>query len=191
MPKMSAKHGPQHEKDGWDEFSIAGLGGEPATLTTHKGATTGVHGVGASTVDSVSARNVAIEAHRTGGVHVQPQPATVYHTIVFTIAGTVSTSTNKAPSIIMPYAATIVKAYAYARTAPTGAALIFDINKNGTTIWTTQNNRLQIAAGANTGTQTSFDVTSLAESDRLDIDVDQVGSTVAGADVTVELKVSV
>lgn len=186
-----AIHKTDHEDGGGDEISIAGLLGEPSTLVTHKDLTTGIHGVAASTVDSIAARNTAIESHRADAVHAQPQPATVYHTLFFSIPGAQTTGTNKAPSIIMPYGATIQKAYAYARTAPTGAALIFDINKNGTTIWTTQANRLQIAATANSGTQTSFDVTALAENDRLDLDVDQIGSTIAGSDVTVELKVSV
>lgn len=115
----------------------------------------------------------------------------VYHTIVFTIPDALEVGTNKAPSIVVPYAGTIVKAYAYARTAPTGAALIFDINKNGTTIWSDQGDRIQIAAGANTGTETSFGVSSLVENDRLDIDVDQVGSSVAGSDITVEVKIRV
>lgn len=115
-----------------------------------------------------------------------------YKTVIFCIPGPQTVGSNKAPSIIMPYSATIKKAYAYARTAPTGAALIFDINKDGTSIWNvTQANRVQIAAGANTGTQTSFDTTALAENNRLDVDVDQVGSTVAGSDVTVELKLEV
>lgn len=99
-----------------------------------------------------------------------------------------TTGTNKTNKLIADKAYTISKAYAYAVTAPTGAALIFDINKNGTTIWTTQANRLQVAATANYGTQTSFDVTTLAEGDVLSIDIDQIGSTVSGADITVQLK---
>jgi hypothetical protein len=63
------------------------------------------------------------------------------------------------------------------------------VNKNGSTIWATQANRVQIAAGANTGYQTTFDTTVLAENDRLDVDLDQVGSGTAGADVTLEIVV--
>lgn len=99
--------------------------------------------------------------------------------------------TNKTNVIVIPRAGTIVKVFAYAKTAPTGAALIFDINKNGTSIWnTTPANRIQIAAGANSGTQTSFDTTSLAEGDTITIDIDQIGSTVAGQDITITLKFS-
>ncbi|AMV24177.1 hypothetical protein VT84_07255 [Gemmata sp. SH-PL17] len=64
---------------------------------------------------------------------------------------------------------------------------MFDINVNGATIWSTQANRLKIAAGATSGTQSTFNTTTVAEGDLLTIDVDQVGSTVAGQDVTVYL----
>lgn len=101
----------------------------------------------------------------------------------------VTTGVNKTVIIIVDKAYTINKCYAYAKTGPTGAALIFDINKNGTSIWnSTQANRIQIAAGANYGTQTSFDTTTLAEGDILSIDVDQIGSTVAGNDISVVLR---
>ena len=100
-----------------------------------------------------------------------------------------TTGTSKTNTLVIERACTITKAYAYAKTAPTGTALIFDINKNGTTIWTTQTNRLQIATGSNLGTQTSFDTTSLVENDLLTIDIDQIGSILPGADITVVLKV--
>jgi len=56
-------HAANHENGGSDEINLAGLSGEPAELTTHKDATTGVHGVGASTVDSVADRDAAISTH--------------------------------------------------------------------------------------------------------------------------------
>lgn len=109
-------------------------------------------------------------------------------TPTFTVVGTLSVNTSVGPLLIAPFALTITKAFARSKTAPTGAAIIVDINKNGTSIWNTnQANRLQIAAAANSGSQTSFDTTSLAEGDYLSLDIDQVGSTVAGADLTVEL----
>jgi hypothetical protein len=111
--------------------------------------------------------------------------------VVWSYTGVISAVTNAAPSFIVPFSCTITKAYLYVRTAPTGAAIIVDIHLNGTTIWATQANRVQIAATANTGTQTSFDTTALVENDRLDVDIDQVGSSVAGSDLTIELKVQV
>jgi hypothetical protein len=99
-------------------------------------------------------------------------------------------ATNVSARIDLPFACTIKKARAYAKTAPTGANLIFDINKNGTSIWAaTQANRLTITATNNTGSQTSFDTVALAVDDYLTLDIDQIGSTLAGSDITVELEV--
>jgi hypothetical protein len=43
-----ADHSARHELAGADVLSLAGLSGEPAELTTHKGLTTGVHGAGSN-----------------------------------------------------------------------------------------------------------------------------------------------
>ena len=75
-----------------------------------------------------------------------------------------------------------------AATAPTGASIVVDVNKNGTTIFTTQANRPTVAAAGNVSGQAVPDVTSLAVGDYLTVDIDQVGSTIAGADLVVVLK---
>ena len=85
-----------------------------------------------------------------------------------------------------PFAATILGVSAAVGTAPTGSSLIVDVNKNGTTIFTTQGNRPAIAAGATYAAEvTNMDVTSFAAGDYLTVDIDQIGSTVAGADLVV------
>jgi len=117
------------------------------------------------------------------------------HTLTFSLSayfkqGTLTTSTG---TIRLPIDGTytIVGTRLMVGTAPTGAAIIVDVNKNGTTIYTTQGNRPTIAASANSGGPGSTpDVTSLAAGDYLTVDVDQVGSTVAGADLTVTVIVS-
>lgn len=73
-------------------------------------------------------------------------------------------------------------------TAPTGSGVTVDVNKNGTTIYTTQSARPQIAAGASTATGNSPAVTTLTAGDYLTVDVDAIGSTVAGADLTVAIR---
>jgi hypothetical protein len=113
--------------------------------------------------------------------------AKVTTTLSFAVVGTLAVGTDKAPTILAPCTLTIVKVKLVVKTAPTGAAIIVDVNKNGTTIFTTQGNRPQIAAGATTGDSGTPDVTALAEGDKLTIDVDQIGSTIAGADLTVEV----
>lgn len=76
-------------------------------------------------------------------------------------------------------------------TAPTGASIIVDIKKNGTTMFTTIGNRPTIAAGANSGGPgTAPDVTSLVAGDYVTVDIVQVGSTVAGADLVVSIIVT-
>jgi hypothetical protein len=70
-------------------------------------------------------------------------------------------------------------------TAPTGSAIIVDVNKNASTIWSTQANRVQIAISANVGTQSTFNTTTLANGEYLTVDIDQIGSTTAGADLLV------
>jgi len=72
-------------------------------------------------------------------------------------------------------------------TAPTGAAIIVDVHKNGITIFTTSANRPQIAAGANSGASTTFDVTTLANLEYLTFDIDQVGSIIAGANLVIQI----
>jgi len=95
---------------------------------------------------------------------------------------------NKSAYLVVPFSGEIVKATAYAKTAPTGEVILrIDINKNGTTIWGNQDNRLQFAAGANAATSSTFTTTSVNENDCFTVDVDSVGSTQPGRDITVML----
>jgi Pectate lyase superfamily protein len=113
----------------------------------------------------------------------------------FALAGAQTTGNDKTTNwVIVTRACKITKAFAIAKTGPTGAAMILDIDRstdNGSTwtsIWaSTPSNRVQIAAAAVAGTQTSFDTTLLTEGDVLRIDVPQIGSTIAGSNVTVQL----
>lgn len=75
---------------------------------------------------------------------------------------------------------TISRVSVYSPTAPVGASLIVDCHLNGTTIFTTQANRPQVAAGENSDDSDTPDVTSISRGDRVTLDIDQVGSTTAG-----------
>ncbi|HEY9416462.1 MAG TPA: hypothetical protein VIQ30_17035 [Pseudonocardia sp.] len=67
----------------------------------------------------------------------------------------------------------IVAVRASAGVAPTTAALVVDVNRNGTTIFSTQSNRPSIAIGANTsGKVVPLDVVVIAPGDYLTADVD-------------------
>lgn len=69
-------------------------------------------------------------------------------------------------------------------TAPTGATIICDVNIDGSTIWSTQGNRLTIAANGNTASTTTFNTLVIPDGSYLTVDIDQVGSTEPGADLT-------
>lgn len=82
---------------------------------------------------------------------------------------------------------TIIGAIATVGTAPTGSSIKVDVNKNGTTIFTTQANRPTIAISGNASSIQTPDVTTLSSGDYLTVDIDQIGSTIAGADLTVQV----
>lgn len=74
-------------------------------------------------------------------------------------------------------------------TAPTGSTLIVDINENGTTIMAVT--KLSIDASEKTSTTAASAAvvsdTALADDAEITIDIDQVGSTIAGAGLKVTL----
>ena len=83
----------------------------------------------------------------------------------------------------MPYAMTVTDVRATVTTAPTGANIIVDINDGGTSIMTT--NKLSIDATEKTSTTAAtapgVTDTALADDAEITIDIDQIGSTIAGA----------
>lgn len=87
-------------------------------------------------------------------------------------------------------ALTIIRARIAVGVAPTGSTVIADINRNGTTIFTTQARRPQIAEGSFISPAAVPDVQVLAAGDYMTIDIDQIGSTVAGSDLTATIEVA-
>jgi hypothetical protein len=88
----------------------------------------------------------------------------------------------------MPYAFTLSAVRASVTTAPTGSTLIVDINEGGSTILST---KLSIDASEKTSTTAAsaavISDTALADDAEITIDIDQIGSTVAGAGLKVTL----
>lgn len=82
---------------------------------------------------------------------------------------------------------TIVEARATVTTQPTGASILVDVNKNGTTIFTTQSGRPTVAVSTNTDLSATPDVATLADGDYLTVDIDQIGSTIPGSNLTVQV----
>lgn len=86
-----------------------------------------------------------------------------------------------------PFPMTLTSLRASVKTAPTGAALIVDVNEGGTSLMTT--NKLSIDATEKTSTTAAtphaLTDTALADDAEITIDIDQIGSTIAGAGLKV------
>lgn len=107
--------------------------------------------------------------------------------IRFSMAGVIVTRTGQLRQYA-PLAGTLIAVRASAGTSPTGAAILVDLNKNGTTVFTTQSKRPTIAISGNTalGDMTGDTVISISAGDYFTADIDQIGSTIAGSDLTIE-----
>jgi hypothetical protein len=72
-----------------------------------------------------------------------------------------------------------------------GSSVIIDINVDGATIFTSQGNRPTVTAGSYTsGKRTNMNITTVPVGSYLTVDVDQVGSTTPGSDLTVQVEVA-
>jgi hypothetical protein len=108
---------------------------------------------------------------------------------IFSIPDTLTTGQKK-QRLLAPCAMALTKVRLVVDTAPTGANLIVDVHTGtgaGTTIFTTQGNRPTIVATAKTGVSVAPNVTSVAEGDEFSVFIDQIGSTIAGADLTIQV----
>lgn len=106
--------------------------------------------------------------------------------MVWYLGGTQEAGTAKGARVRIPLDLTLTGVTMDIAGAPTGAALIADINKNGTSIFST---KPQIAAGAVTGGSNAvFAETSLPLDSIVTIDIDQVGSVFAGSGLTINLR---
>lgn len=111
------------------------------------------------------------------------------HIARVSLQGILIEDTNVVPPIIFPRACTIIKVSARVGTAPTGAALQIDLNKNGAN--SIFDSAFSIAAAASTQSTETFDASyeDLDADDYLTLDIDQVGSTVAGSDLSITIEV--
>lgn len=98
-----------------------------------------------------------------------------------------STGTAKV-TFRMPFAMTLEAVRATVNTAPTGATLIVDINEGGLSVLST---KLSIDATEKTSTTAAtaavISDSALADDAEITIDIDQIGSTIAGAGLKVYL----
>ena len=102
---------------------------------------------------------------------------------------TTDLATGTVFTFYMPYAMTLTDIKASVLTAPTGAGLIVDVHDAGTTIMTTDKLNIDVTEfhTKDAGTQPALTDTALANNAKIEIIIDQVGSTVAGAGLVVYL----
>ena len=89
---------------------------------------------------------------------------------------------------IMTRAGTFLGESGYIDTAGTGAIVIVDVEKNGSTIYST---KPQFAISANVISAGTLSVTSFVAGDRITFKVTQIGSTAAGQGVRFGIKAKV
>ena len=94
----------------------------------------------------------------------------------------------------IPAACQVKRVDATVTVAPTGANMLIDVNEcssptSCTSLWpNSQSDRLKILAGATSGYQVSyFEDQTIALGNYIGFDLDQVGATVAGSNLTVTL----
>lgn len=104
----------------------------------------------------------------------------------FSIDGDISVRTG-AHRVYIPFAAQITRVSMALGTPPVGASARPDVNRNGTTIFTTQTNRPTVSAGTNFGESTTIENGTLASGDYITADIDTIGSTTAGANMVIEV----
>lgn len=95
------------------------------------------------------------------------------------IRGPIASGTNKAQFPPATRAFTITETLVIVATDGVQAAgtMTFDINKNGSTIWSTQGNRMTLSASSTYGTKSTFDTVAVSKYDNFALDVDTTDTT--------------
>jgi len=195
-------HAATHQDGGDDQVSVEGLSGDLADAQDAK-----EHAIGSAThsASTLAALNTKVSdatldtntATRTPSSHKATHAGggsdKVKYTrqILFFLADAeLATGTDKSATIIYrgpPL--TLIRWDTRAKTAPTGTAIIADVNVGGTSLWnTTQANRPEIGATATSGTGTDFDTTTITDADVITLDIDQIGSATPGGIFTLILE---
>lgn len=87
---------------------------------------------------------------------------------------------------VAPVAFTLRSATGRVNTAPVGSDLIADVRVNGASVFSQQSDMIKVASGSQQDTSATVDH-SVAAADVLTFEIAQVGSTTAGADLTIVL----
>jgi len=121
--------------------------------------------------------------------HVHQRDTDIYKVPVGDESTAVTAGTNKI-RFRADFTGTLIAVRAGVNTAPTGSTLIVDINKNGTSMLGA---KLSIdpaeTTSATAASGATITTSSIMDDDEIGIDIDQIGSTVAGAGLKVSLYV--
>ena len=94
---------------------------------------------------------------------------------------------EKIIKLVVAYPTKVLRVRLAIDSAP-GDDLIIDVNRNGTTMFSTQANRPKISGGATSGISGAPDISNLSSGDIISIDIDQVGVTSPGVGVSITLE---
>ena len=126
--------------------------------------------------------------HLTQVQHAIASSPEVTGQFIFTVTGELVAENNATLELFAAASLTLTEVFISVKTAPTDANIIVDVNKNGTTIFTDQGKRPEIVATATSDTSDAPDVTAIVKNDKLTIDIDQIGSTLPGENLTVHVR---
>lgn len=90
-------------------------------------------------------------------------------------------------SVISPYNLQIKNINLSVDSAPVGSDLIVDINLNGITLYTIQDNRPRIIINETSAIATLPDIININAGDKISLDIDQIGSSSAGENLSVTI----
>jgi len=107
--------------------------------------------------------------------------------LVWYVGDVLEVGTGQSATLIVPFNGVLTKCTGIVGIAPTGSDLVIDVNKGGTSIFGVS--KLSIAAGSSSGVQETFSSTEVTEGATFTLDIDSIGSTVAGSDLTVLLEI--
>ncbi|MDR7496836.1 MAG: hypothetical protein QN174_07755 [Armatimonadota bacterium] len=131
----------------------------------------------------VAANKVPTAAIQDGAVTAAKEDARLrYRTFVLVVPGDPAVGAGASVGLINKFGSvTIVAVESTCRVAPSSGTYTYDLNKNGTTVYTTQANRPTRTSADGTGRKahTLPDVTSMTWDDVLTVDVDGVGAGIS------------
>lgn len=123
---------------------------------------------------------------RGDGAWIDPPGVDLY--IPFSVSGAAYVTAGQG-RVYIESSRTITRVRASVGTAPTGASLIVDVLKNGTSIYSgSPANRPTITAGTYTALGGTPTTTTFVSGDYITVSVVQIGSSVAGSDLTVSIR---